>query len=48
MLFTTLGLQYLFWTFAIYTGRLLHGRLRRQSIPEGLVILRNTTISCEY
>lgn len=47
-LFTTLGYrQYLFWTFAIYTGRLLHGRL--PGVDTELVILRVAHLrSCEY
>ncbi|WP_373142177.1 carboxymuconolactone decarboxylase family protein [Mycobacterium marinum] len=47
-LFTTLGYrQYLFWTWAIYSGRLLHGRLSR--IDTELVILRVAHLrSCEY
>lgn len=41
-LFTTLGYrQYLFWTFAIYTGRLLHGRL--PGVDTELVILGSHT-----
>lgn len=47
-LFTTLGYrQYLFWTFAIYTGRLLRGRLPVADTE--LVILRVAHLrGCEY
>ncbi len=44
-LFTTLGYRrYLFWTFAIYTGRLLHGR---RGVDTELLILGHPR-SCEY
>ena len=47
-LFTTLGQrQLLFWTWAIYSGRLLRGRL--PAIDTELVILRVAHLrSCEY
>ena len=47
-LFTTLGSrQWLFWTWAIYSGRLLRGRL--PTIDTELVILRVGHLrSCEY
>ena len=47
-LFTTLGQrQLLFWTWSIYSGRLLRGRLR--TIDTELVILRVGHLrACEY